>query len=80
MGWNSIHGEPLPERSLFRDSDREVDDLSCGIENVVGAFGDQVLHVAQQVGMSLYEDDRTGGTELLVRVADEHDVARQLDS
>src|SRR4051795_1771363 len=38
---------------------------------------DQVLDIAEQVGMALDEDYRAGRAQLLVGVADENDVARE---
>src|SRR6266849_6107138 len=67
----------LPECALLGDTDREVDNVSSIVENVVSTFGQQVLHVADQIGMLLDEHYGSHGTKLFVGVSDEHNVARQ---
>src|ERR1700682_3053318 len=77
MRWYSIYRETLPECALLRDADCEVDNLSSIVQHVVCTLGQQVLHVAQQIGMLFHEHQGTRGTKLLIGVSYEHHVARQ---
>ena len=77
--WRAAHRCMLPEGTLLGDADTIVRELAV-LELVVAAFGDEILDILEQIGVTIHECLRTDAIQFLISIGDEHNVAIEGDA